>query len=232
MDHLNKHICGMCGKPCDGDREFHVLCPECQAKENERIRQIRLQEHMEAVQRGIENSGIPRRYMPEAPYVPFVYDWMMKHPGKNILLDGETGSGKSTSAGVLARHAIEGGVSVSYTQMYKLLDGWRDARRSDEPYGAERFLNSIERADLLIIDEIADKNTCTESTQECMWRLLEDIYNGTCRARVVMLGNLYAGFIRDVFGCDGPARRRLRACFLIGRIDTDKQTITELNNIE
>lgn len=188
-------------------------------------------EYLEMVQKGIQNSGCPRKYMPAVPYVPFVYEWLLAHPKTNILLDGETGSGKSTSAGVLARHAIETGLSVTYTQMYQLLDGWRDSRRSDEPYETERFLNQLERVDMLIIDEVADKNVVNASTQECMWRLLEDIYNGNARCQCVMLGNLYAGFIPDTFGCDKPARRRIRESFLIARIDTETKTINELNNL-
>ena len=135
-------------------------------------------------------------------------------------MTGETGSGKSTSAGYLARSFIESEKNVRYRQMADILDDWREARSGEYRVSASEFLGRLEKADLLIIDEASpDKCVVTESGRECMFRLLEDIYNGTCKATVVMLGNYFRGSIGEVFGNEAAARRRLAEAFVCAKID-------------
>ena len=78
---------------------------------------------------------------------------------------------------------------------------------------------------MLIIDEGADKNVNTESSREFMYRLLEDVQNGVCHAKLWMLGNFYRGSVADIFGDADPAYRRLKEKFLCGRIDCVKKQV-------
>ena len=207
-------------------------CPDCNAKrEAKKVEQERQQRELERVNRiesELDRGGLPRRYRVKAPPVPFVYQWMQQ-TGDCLLLTGETGSGKSTSAGYLARTTVENQKTFRYWMLSDFLDEWRAARRDASGVSTGDFLAKMEATDLLILDEASgDKNTNTDSTRECMFRLLEDVYNGRCRARVVMLGNYYRGSISEVFGNEDAARRRLVEAFLCGRIDTETETVNRI----
>jgi hypothetical protein len=107
--------------------------------------------------------------------------------------------------------------------MPELLDEWRCARQNNnDPYAVKDLFERIEKPQYIFIDECADKCVMSPSTQEFMFRLLEDIYNGTCKSRVCLLGNFYRGSIRDIFGDEAPATRRLKETFLCCR--TDRKT--------
>ena len=73
---------------------------------------------------------------------------------------------------------------------------------------------------MTFIDEY-DKPINTESTQECMFRLIEDVSNGTASARLWLLGNFYRGSIEDIFGNGEAARRRFNEKFACAQILPD-----------
>lgn len=240
-------ICRKCGKSATVDVDdftFDVFsrpgavypwcCPTCKEEhdrveaERERIEQE--EERRNYIEEALERCGLPARYRVKAPPVPHVADWMKRHAPGNMLLTGETGTGKSTSAGYLARYFIEQGRTVRYRQMSDLLDQWREARCGETRETTADFLGRLERFDLLIIDEAsADKTVVTDSAKECMWRLLEDIYNGSVRGCVVFLGNYYRGSLGDVFGNETAARRRLSEAFNCAKIDARTGKITKIN---
>ena len=204
-------------------------CPECTARQEQQARET---EKKNFIEEELERAGIPKRYRVKAPFVPFVADWMQRNAGENLLVTGETGCGKSTSAGYLARGYIEKMKTVKWRSLSDLLDQWRQSRRGEYPVTAAEFLSKLENADLLIIDEASgDKTTNSESTRECMFRLLEDVYNGNCRAAVILLGNFFRGSIGEVFGNEDAARRRLADTFLAVRIDRRTETVTQIKLI-
>lgn len=218
------------------DRPYPWYCPACKVKhdrvayEQEQI--AKQEEHAAAVESSLELAGVPRNYRVTEPPVRFVAEYMVqamaRKPG-NLLVNGETGSGKSTSAGYLARTFIEAGKRVRYLSLADVLDQWRQARAGDNRVSAVEFAARLERCDLLIIDEAsADKTVVTQSGQECMWRLLEDVYSGYTYAHVVFLGNYYRGSVGDVFGNEAAARRRLAFAFECVTIDRKNEKIIRI----
>ena len=166
-----------------------------------------------------ENAGVKPKYNLASPPVRYVATWLWKNQYANILLSGETGSGKSTSIGTVTRNLLKAGKTVKVMYFSGLLDEWRDARMDDNPSAVHNFMDALERPDYLILDELADKTVNTESTRECMFRLLEDVANGACHARVWLLGNFYCGSVADIFGDEAPAVRRIKENFTCARID-------------
>jgi DNA replication protein DnaC len=136
------------------------------------------------------------------------------------LLHGFTGAGKSTSAAYNAKQALFRGFTVKWYQLAALLDEWRLARCSDNPLDVPYLYRRIESYDLVILDE-CDKPVSTESTREMMFRLLEDVANGTSHCRLWMLGNWYRGAIEDIFGNGAAARRRFDESFQCAEITKD-----------
>ena len=195
---------------------FPYLCPRCNSlldEEKERQLDDEIAKNMESINHELEDAGVPESYRLETPPVPKVADFLQRHIDENILFSAPSGMGKSTSAGYLARKLILDGKKVRYMTLSELLDEWREARCSDYPMSVKTFLSYLEWRDVLIVDEAADKTVSTASAHECMFRLLEDVTNGVCKARLWLLGNYYKGAIEDVFGNGEAARRRLNEKF-------------------
>ena len=208
------------------ERPFPWYCPECKSKRDavktEGDKKRKEQEEREYLDSAFDRAGLPKKYRVEVPPVKCLADWMIKHANENQFVNGQTGTGKSTSAGFLVRKMIEAGESVRYLQMSQLLDKWREARCGDSFTSAEDMISGLESVDRLIIDEASgDKTVISGSTKECMFRLLEDIYNGECKAKVSLLGNFYRGCIDDVFGNESAARRRLSESFVCININPE-----------
>ena len=206
-------------------RPYPFVCPACSVKRDEaRNAQYEASEEGQRERQMVENieaATIPEEYYIPFPYVDKVADWLGKHgDGANILLHGKTGAGKSTSAGYHARRMLSRGKRVKWYSLAALLDEWRAARRSDYASDVPYLFKRLETLDLLILDE-CDKPVTTDSTQELMFRLLEDVSNGTSRAKMWMLGNFYKGSIENIFGNGQAARRRFNESFYCGQIMPD-----------
>lgn len=173
-------------------------------------------------------SGIPDLYRVHrktgepltAPLVPHVAKWIWEHRQCNLLISGQTGVGKSTSACFVAVKMLEEGKRVRYVKLRRLLSEWREARTSDEPFADERFFDRIRKLHLLILDEVADKTKTTESGQEMMFEILDMIADGEIKTRLWLLGNFRAGVLEELFGDTDPVFRRVEENFVcVGATD-------------
>ena len=216
---------------------FPSQCPTCwqawkreqEEKDMQAIYEAELSEN--ELDAAVEKAGVEEAYRLKKAPVPFVAKWLWENRDTNLLLSGTTGTGKSTSAGVVVRELIkQEHATVNMCYMYTLLDHWRALRcDNNDPNAIKEMFRRLETADYLIIDEVAGKTVNTDSSREFMFRLLEDIMNGSCRAHVFLLGNFYRGSVADTFGDADPAFRRLKEKFRCGRIDILKKTIVPIN---
>lgn len=210
--------------------EQYRKCPACEAAElaaeqaqAELAAEAKRQRELPDL---VRQAGIPDAYMFDRatgkmfaePPARYAAEWIWRHRRENLLISGETGTGKSTSACFVAAKMIAGKSKVRYTSLRKLLSSWRAARMGD--CGAdETLLNRIFRAqEVLIIDEVVGKAKVSDSGQELLFDLLEAVYNGECRSRIWLLGNFYAGSIDEIFADPAPARRRLSEKFSCVRL--------------
>lgn len=69
--------------------------------------------------------------------------------GKGLILTGPVGTGKSSTAGIIARRAIEIGLSVRWEYVKSLLDDLDDRTERKSAFGRQA------RTDLLILDDFA-----------------------------------------------------------------------------
>ena len=221
----------------DRGQPFPSQCPACwqawkkeqEEKDMQAIYEAELSEY--ELDAAVEKAGVEEAYRLKTAPVDFVRKWLWENRDANLLLSGTTGTGKSTSAGVVVRELIrQEHATVNMCYMYSLLDHWRALRcDNNDPTAIKEMFRRLENADYLIIDEVAGKVVNTDSSREFMFRLLEDITNGACRARVFLLGNFYRGSIADIFGDEGPAFRRLKERFRCGRIDVVKKQIVPIH---
>ena len=213
------------------DKDYPWKCPECseKAKAEEAAKQAEEErERRENLSPEVEYCGVKPKYIrkntdEEYGYVSRTIWRELVQNSRNMLVSGETGTGKSTAVGIVIWHLLELEKRVKCWYMPELLDEWRCARQNNnDPYAVKDLFERIEKPQYIFIDECADKCVMSASTQEFMFRFLEDIYNGTCKSRVCLLGNFYRGSIRDIFGDEAPATRRLKETFLCCR--TDRKT--------
>lgn len=209
------------------EKPFPWRCPSCHAKyaaaESARKDAEYKRNREEALNRRIKDANIPAEYFSLLmPPVEIVANWLSARFDANILLHGATGAGKSTSAGYCARQYLLRGFRVRWYSLSVLLDAWRAARCSGNSLDVPYLFRYLESLDLLILDE-CDKPVNTDSTQEMMFRLLEDVANGSSHARVWMFGNWYRNSIEDIFGNGAAARRRFDEAFQCAEITKDRK---------
>ena len=168
-----------------------------QAEAEEKKRQARIAELQCTFPERLKRSGLPDLYThdretgelftqpPKRKVAEFIY--LNRHC--NLLISGETGTGKSTSACFIAARLLMPGGKIKYYRLSQLLSEWREARRSDLPYAAENLVSRLLSQDVLLLDEVAGKAKISESGQELMFELVERICNGESRTKLWMLGN-------------------------------------------
>lgn len=238
--------CGRCGAKCDVTlsdfvvskfeelgRPFPYLCSHCfelqNAEDEAKQAQTEIDEE-EFLDESVIKAGVRPGYAVRKPYVPYVAEWLLRHREGSVLLSGETGTGKSTSAGYFVREMLRDGFTAGVYYFSELVDKWREVRCDhDNPYAIKDFFRAIESDDYIVIDECAGKTVNTDSSREFMFRFLEDINSRTCTAHVFLLGNFYKGSIADIFGDEAPSMRRIRENFTLGLIDKRNQTIKNFN---
>ena len=198
-----------------------------QAEAEEKKRQARIAELQCTFPERLKRSGLPELYThdretgelftqpPKRKVAEFIY--LNRHC--NLLISGETGTGKSTSACFIAARLLMPGGKIRYYRLSQLLTEWREARRSDLPYAAENLVSRLLNQDVLLLDEVAGKAKISESGQELMFELVERICNGESKTRLWMLGNFYTGSIEEIFPDGEPIRRRLSENFKCVRFD-------------
>lgn len=221
-----------------------VSCEECNAK-RKAAEHLELERQAKQVlshefPRKLKESGLRDcyirerdcdRFLPEPP-VPWAAAFVWEHRREHLLLSGETGTGKSTSASLALLHLLYDGIRVHYIMLSELLRLWRAARMSDRGGEDGRLLDWIFGHAVFCIDEVAGKAKVTESGMELLYEILELANQKRKGTRIWLLGNFYVGSIEDMFQDPEPVRRRLSERFTCVLLDRQTKSVRPLKVYE
>lgn len=214
-------------------------CDDCWEKKKKEQEDREFQNRLPEI---IAEAEIPRGYITDretgekmtVPPMKFVFEWIWANRERNILLTGNTGTGKSTSACFALERLIEEtrrAKRYRYAKLRKLLSEWRDAKTADNTrFADEAFFNRIGELDILVLDEVIDKAKTTESGQEMMFELLDRIADGELKTKLWLLGNFRQGSIIALFGDEAPVRRRIEENFICAGIAKNKVEVFHVWN--
>lgn len=230
--------CAICGKEIiadypEADAELaeialgfmeNIVCDSCKAaEESERAKE---EEHQRKLHwnlvfpERLAMSGIKKRFQNmQAPFVRSAAIVFYDNRDRNLLVAGETGSGKTSSACFVAQWMMKNcGTKVKYHTRKSIFQAYVNAKTADDSYSVERFYaNNIDRIDLLIVDEMVGKkgDRMSPAEQEFFFDLVDGVYSGDHGCKLWLLGNFYAGCIDRLFEDANPLKRRLEECFLL-----------------
>lgn len=199
-----------------------AICEDCRKRKEEEERQ-----KTEAERRKYLSETIAHRLTEaefdfvdlEKPPVRSTACWLWEHRWQNVVLAGETGTGKSTSATVVMRNIFaERDTVARYTTWRNLAAEYLEAKTSTN--GNElRFWRKIKLLDILVVDEIVGKKGTGKMNgtgQELFFELLDGVYAKRRKTKLWVLGNFYAGALDDMLTDPEPFRRRIREAFVVG----------------
>lgn len=199
-----------------------VSCDDCaermRADERAREREERRRERLARIDELMEAAGIQPRFrrLSAEDAAPEVGEWILQ--GGNVMLSGESGSGKTTTVCRCLRRLIADGASVRYYPRFSVLAAeFAAMKKSDADDAPLRFVRKLNEYDVVAIDEMFDKAAITPMSRELVFVLLDGAYSEELSCRLWLVGNIVKGAI-DLFGDGVVLRRRLRESFRCGII--------------
>lgn len=209
-----------------------VHCQECCDKRKAELKaeeeRKRMEELAETADLRIKNSGIPVNFRNmEDPYVRHAAVWIYRNRESNLLIGGESGTGKTSSVCYVAKFLLNEGKYVKYYTRRKLTAEYINAKCDSNVNGGEMFLYRLGGNDLVIIDELVGKKgtgAMTATEQELYFALLDGVYSGEFGCKLWICGNFYDGAINALFDDPDPVKRRLNERF---KIATVRETTVE-----
>lgn len=206
-----------------------VYCQNCCDRRKAELKaeeeRKRKEELAEVAELRLENSGIPLKFQNmDDPYVRHAAVWIYRNRKENLLIGGETGTGKTSSVCYVAKYFLNEGKFVKYYTRRKLTAEYISAKCDSDVNSGELFLYRIGRNDLLIIDELVGKKgtgKMSATEQELYFSLLDGVYSGEYPCKLWICGNFFERAIDSLFDDPEPVKRRLRECFKMAFIRKD-----------
>lgn len=214
-----------------------VYCQECCDKRKaelkaEEERKLKA-ELADVAEMRMENSGIPNNFRNmEKPYVRHAAVWIYQNRENNLLIGGESGTGKTSSVCYVAKFLLNEGKYVKYYTRRKLTSEYISSKCDSNVNNGEIFLCQLGKNDVVIIDELVGKKgtgAMTPTEQELYFALFDGVYSGEFGCKLWVCGNFYDGAIKALFDDPDPVKRRLNQKFKIATVK--ETTVVEKNQI-
>ena len=225
--------CSKCGKPMEIDdpggfqdgvfasfarsMAEHIICDACKEELDKAEREKKEAEWRAMLPELYFKAGIPTAFtlMPNAPR-QYAARTIWNHREENMLITGDTGTGKTTSACRVLMRMVENGWKVKYMTFARFLDEIRNCkmRRPDESGDisqVELYYDRLRQYKALCLDEIVGKTQSGENVMQTLYELIDMAYSGMI-CPLWLIGNVRERSLEMLFGDEtGSVMRRLQS---------------------
>lgn len=203
---------------CFYDRLTCQACSDArEARTKEEFSANRKQYLIETLEDRLAKTGLPEKFrsLITPPCRPGA-EWIYRNRRNSLLISGETGTGKTSSAGFVMKILLqEQPYRILYRNFQNICAEFIQSKVSSLDSEIE-FFRRIDSLDYLVIDEIIGKRgdgKMTPSQQDLFFSIIDGVYSQSRKTRVWLLGNFYDGSIEDALNDPDPVRRRLQESF-------------------
>jgi DNA replication protein DnaC len=181
-------------------------------KEEERKREL-----LDSLTERLKNAQIPNFVIKtDVPPKQTITDFFKTKIKTNLLISGETGTGKTTSACFALKDMLKNDYeSIYYLTRSQLLNKFVEIKTSPQK-DITSYINRLLAYDNLIIDELVGRAGDVEippASQEFLFDIIDNVYNLNANCTLWILGNFYKGSISSMFSNPKPLIRRLAEAF-------------------
>lgn len=200
-----------------------AVCPECIRANNEIVRlkksEAKKRAMLASLDERMKSAGFPGVFCQmENPIVRHNAEFMWRKRDRNLLISGETGAGKTSSAAFVFRVLMkERKLKVMYRTWSALHSEYVAAKMRENKTSEERFFSKLNSLDYLVIDELAWRRggaKLSPAAQELLWDIIDKAYNQERKCKVWIMGNLYGKAFETMLDDPEPTLRRLQFSFL------------------
>lgn len=200
----------------------NAVCPVCikQIENSKRAKSSRDKkiQLLASLDQRMEDSGFHGVFCNmETPPVRHNAEFIWRNRNSNLVISGETGAGKTSSAAFVMRHLMkEKIIKCRYTLWSELHSEYVSAKTRENNCTEERFFAALNKLDYLIIDELAWRRGSAKLTpvaQELLFNIIDGAYCQSRKAKVWFLGNFYNSAWRKLIDSPEPILRRLKFKF-------------------
>lgn len=158
------------------------------------------------------NANFPPSLLTDSPQNRDLANKIYAYREHNIIVTGDTGTGKTTAMLATAKHLVEkyGTTFYYYPSLTHIINEYRKKKLGE--IDTTKFFRNHQKYDILIIDEcLADTNP--NLCKELLFELVDSLYRGNSRTKLWLAGNFYADCFSQIFPDPAPFYRRLKSCF-------------------
>ena len=192
-----------------------LICDDCLKAAEQEEREKREAEWKARLPELYRRAGIPAAFteMGNAPRQDAAR-WIWNHRRENLLICGDTGTGKTTSACRVLMRLVQNGAEVRYMTLRRFLDEIRNCkmRRPDESGDISQtdlYFDRLKRLEVVCVDEIVGKTRGGDGVMEAMFDLIDRAYMGEI-GPLWLIGNVRDKSMEMLFDEEtGAVERRL-----------------------
>lgn len=191
-----------------------LICDDCLKSVEHEEREKREAEWQAKLPELYRRAGIPLAFtvMETAPRQDAAR-WIWNHRRENLLICGDTGTGKTTSVCRVLMRMVQNGASVRYMTFRRLIDELRNrkmSRPADEDISqVDLYFDKLRRHEAVCIDEIVGKVKGGDGVAEAMFDLIDRAYAGES-GPLWLVGNVRDKSMEAIFEEEaGAVERRL-----------------------
>lgn len=223
------YICPQCGKEFKGffmkelfDLYNKSICPACIRIENAKVRNKKAAEKKQALLASVNDRMASAGFTGvlstlEAPFTRHNAEFIWHNRDRNLVISGETGAGKTTSAAFVIRILMkERKLKVKYCNFSEFHSEYVRAKMNEQGFSEAKFWEKINNLDYLVIDELCWRkgaNKLTGVAQELLFEIINGAYLKSRKCRVWLLGNMYNNAFEHLLDQPEPVLRRLQHSF-------------------